>query len=56
VEALQARGYVPMILLDTFEEAEWRDRFRDASRLGALDWAPLATVSGVRLYDVRGPS
>lgn len=53
VEDLQERGYRPMILLEEFEEAEFKPRFA-RQRLGKLDWPPRAMLYGppdARLYD-----
>jgi hypothetical protein len=55
VQTLEARGYSAMILLDVLEEAQFRERFRESSPLGALDWTPVATIAGVNLYDARLP-
>jgi hypothetical protein len=56
VAALVRHGLRPYFLLEAWEEPVFRDRFGNASRWGALDWAPLAetaTPSVVRLYDPR---
>jgi len=51
---LTAEGRPPFILLEDWEEDEFRTRFSDASTIGALDWPPAGEVLGrgvVRLYD-----
>jgi hypothetical protein len=55
VRDLIAHGYHPYMVVDDWEEAEFRTRFGSHSRLGRLDWAPLSRVKGspeVRLYDL----
>jgi hypothetical protein len=48
---LAARGRAPYLLLETSEEARFRERFRSTSVLSALDWPPVAIVGReVRLY------
>jgi hypothetical protein len=42
---LKQRGYVPYLVIDSTERAEFEARYRGHSRLGALDWPPL-----VRMY------
>lgn len=54
---LTALGRHPFIVVDDWEEAEFRARFGPHSRAGRLDWDPLARVSGspeVRIYDLAG--
>lgn len=50
---LRRLGYQPYFLLDEAEEADFRSRFSAGSSLGALDWAPTATIhrGSVRIYD-----
>jgi hypothetical protein len=49
---LRDQGRVPYILLERSEEREFRDRFRGASALGALDWPPRFDMSRqARIYD-----
>jgi hypothetical protein len=53
LRALQASGYDPYLLLEDWEEAEFRARFASASGVGALDWPPAAEYRGyqrVRIY------
>jgi hypothetical protein len=55
VDALQANGYRPFILLEEEEEAEFRMRFADASVFGRVDWPPAIEYLGlpnVRVYSV----
>jgi hypothetical protein len=53
VNDLRRLGYLPYFLLDEAEEASFRSRFGNTSPLGALDWAPEATLhrNTVRIYD-----
>ncbi|MEO8678679.1 MAG: hypothetical protein ABI665_06520 [Vicinamibacterales bacterium] len=52
VEWLTAQGRPPYILLERREEAEFRERFRGASVLGALDWPPRFDLNRqVRIFD-----
>lgn len=51
---LNAQGRPPFIVLEDWEEAEFRNRFSAASAIGGLDWPPAGEVLGrgiVRLYD-----
>ena len=55
IQDLTARGYHPFLVLDDWEETEFRNRFAPHSRMGKLDWPPLARVKGnpeVRIYDL----
>jgi hypothetical protein len=57
IRELQEKGYRPYIVLDDWEEAVFRKRFGQLSRVGRLDWKPLARVVGsaeVRIYDPEG--
>jgi hypothetical protein len=54
VTHLVDRGYRPHIVLDAWEEDEFRARFRARSGLGRLDWPPVALAPGaipVAVYD-----
>lgn len=56
---LRAKGYRPYIVVDDWEEPEFRKRFAAKSRAGRLDWKPLVTVKTnpeVRIYDPEGRS
>ncbi|MCM3879412.1 MAG: glycosyltransferase family 39 protein [Vicinamibacterales bacterium] len=56
---LRAKGRRPYIVVDDWEEAEFRRRFAAQSRAGRLDWKPLVTVRTnpeVRIYDPEGRS
>lgn len=49
---LREQGRVPYILLERAEERAFRDRFRAASQLGALDWPPRFDMGRqTRIYD-----
>jgi hypothetical protein len=49
---LREQGLTPILLLDTSEEATFRQRFEAASPIGRLDWPPLARVGRtIRVYD-----
>ena len=57
---LQARGRDVFIVVDEWEEREFRGRFARTSALGGLDWAPFAEAPGgmpgampVAIYDPR---
>ena len=47
---LRAEGYVPFLVLETWEEPQFRDRFAGHSAIGALDWDPIASLDGVNIY------
>ena len=51
IDALKARGYVPYILLEHWEEPRFRERFATATPLGVLDWPPAVRYFG--LSDTR---
>lgn len=54
---MNALGRHPFIVVDDWEEAEFRARFGPHSPAGRLDWKPLARVPGspeVRIYDFAG--
>jgi hypothetical protein len=54
IDQLERLGYHPYILLEEWELAEFQPRFRNHSRLAALDWSPIAWLnhsSKVRIYD-----
>jgi hypothetical protein len=58
---LAAKGRRAYLVVDDWEEKEFRDRFSPASRAGRLDWAPIARVPGspeVRIFDLQdgGPA
>ena len=46
VRDLAAKGYHPYLVVDDWEQKEFQSRFSAASRLGKLDWAPVARVPG----------
>lgn len=51
---LRGEGYRPYVLLEAWEEPEFRARFRGRSELADLDWPPAAQFGRqirVRLYD-----
>jgi hypothetical protein len=49
---LRAQNYVPVLLLDTAEEVDFRSRFAGTSAAGRLDWPPAARIGRtVRVYD-----
>jgi len=48
---LRAQGLMPYLLLDAMEEPEFRARFSAASKIGQLDWPPVASASRtIRVY------
>jgi hypothetical protein len=52
IDRISELGYHPYLLLDAWEEDDFRARFAGASRLGRLDWDPVvSTPDGVRIYD-----
>jgi 4-amino-4-deoxy-L-arabinose transferase-like glycosyltransferase len=56
VAALKERGSRCYVLLDDWEEPGFRERFSRFTRLGRLDWRPIAEVAGpvhVRLFDLE---
>jgi hypothetical protein len=55
LERLERRGYRPYILLEEREEAPFRDRFAAATRLGALDWPPVARMESPEVVSIWDP-
>ena len=56
VRDMLAAGFQPFILIDDWEADEFRRRFSASSRLGKLDWEPVARVAGqpeVRIYELK---
>jgi len=52
IEALKDAGRPPLVLLEDWEEPDFRARFGGRSRFGDLDWPPAAQLGrAVRLYD-----
>lgn len=56
-----AKGHRAYLVVDDWEEKEFRDRFSPANRAGRLDWAPIARVAGsteVRIFEMQdgGPA
>jgi hypothetical protein len=49
---LKSKGQRPYVLLERREEPDFRERFRDRSEIGRLDWPPRFDLNRqVRLYD-----
>jgi hypothetical protein len=54
---LTALGHHPFLLVDDWEEKDYRTRFEASGRAGRLDWEPVARIHNgpqVRLYDLAG--
>ncbi len=61
VHELAAKGHPAYLVVDDWEQKEFQSRFSAASRLGQVDWAPLARVPGipeVRIFQLQdgGPA
>ena len=57
IAELYAKGYRPFIVIDDWEETDFRNRFGKSNRVGRLDWRPLMRVltnPEVRIYDPEG--
>ena len=54
VDVLRERGYVPYLLLDSTERADFQTYYRGSSKLAALDWSPLVTMHSppVEIYSL----
>lgn len=53
---LHERGYTPFLVIESWEEPDFRRKFAGVSRFGALDWPPEYEVRAlvrVRVYDLR---
>jgi hypothetical protein len=51
VESLMARGMHPYIVLEDWEQPEFKQRFQRVSALGSLDWSSVELFPGVRMWD-----
>jgi hypothetical protein len=51
LDHLQATGHRPYLVLDEWEVKKFVERFGGTSRIGALDWPPLATFGTTGIYD-----
>jgi hypothetical protein len=54
LKELRAKGYHPYVVVDDWEEREFRKRFASKNHAGRLDWTPIITVKTnpeVRIYD-----
>jgi len=61
VHELAAKGHPAYLVVDDWEQKEFQSRFSAASRLGKVDWAPIARVPGipeVRVFQLQdgGPA
>ncbi len=56
VSQLRQLGYVPYLLLDDWEEPQFRARFGGHTPLGRLDWSLIASLyhNSVHIYDTAG--
>ena len=57
LDDLASKGRRAYLVVDDWEEKEFRSRFSPANRAGRLDWAPLARVAGkpeVHVFDMQG--
>jgi hypothetical protein len=57
--SLERGGWRPYILLEDWEETQFKAQFAGASKAGQLDWRPLARLpepGGVNIYDPRAGS
>ena len=52
---LRANGYRPFLLLEESEQPQFSERFAAHTKLGALDWQPVATYSGEIRTDIFDP-
>lgn len=43
---LRTAGYRPYLLIEDWEQAQYLERFTGHSKIGALDWPPLARYTG----------
>jgi hypothetical protein len=46
LDGLRAAGYVPYLLLESWEEDLFRTRFATSSRVGNIDWQPVIEYYG----------
>ncbi len=53
---LRRKGYRPLLLLEDWERPQFTRRFAAHTKLGALDWQPIATYSGEVRTDIFDPA
>ena len=53
---LQTNGYHPFLVLEEWEQPLFRERFGAHTKVGALNWQPVATYSGEIRTDVFDPA
>jgi hypothetical protein len=53
---LRTNGYQPLLVLEEWEQPLFRERFGAHTKLGALDWQPIATHSGEIRTDIFDPA
>ena len=53
---LTARGYHPYLLIEEWDRSEFIDRFSGATKLGSLDWPPVASYQGDVRVDIFDPA
>jgi phosphatidylserine/phosphatidylglycerophosphate/cardiolipin synthase-like enzyme len=57
LQELKEKGHHPYLVLDDFEQQDFRSRFAMSNRAGRLDWSPLFQVASdprVYIYDLDG--
>ncbi len=53
---LRSKGYRPLFLLEEWEQPQFSARFAAHTKVGALDWQPIATYSGEIRTDIFDPA
>ena len=53
---LRSKGYHPLLLLEDWEQPRFTQRFAAHTRVGALDWQPLASYPGEIRTDIFDPA
>jgi hypothetical protein len=52
---LRSNGYRPLLLIEDWERSQYTERFSAQSKLGSLDWPPIATYHGGVRADIFDP-
>jgi Dolichyl-phosphate-mannose-protein mannosyltransferase len=53
---LRSNGYRPLLLIEDWERRQYMERFSTQSKLGSLDWPPIASYHGGVRADIFDPA
>jgi hypothetical protein len=52
---LRSNGYRPLLLIEDWERSQYMERFATQTKIGSLDWPPIATYHGNVRADIFDP-